>query len=121
MKEFIDKLIDRLEKEKIIAFKTYRAFDTNTDLGRMFGIEKSIEIINELKEEYKSKTQADKIRSMSDEELADYIIFIGANIEEKIPYCKSTPQCTEILDSGRIVPNEICRECLVKWLKSETE
>lgn len=52
MKEFIEKLIDRLEKEKIIAFKTYRAFDMNTDLGRMFGIEKSIKIINELVEEY---------------------------------------------------------------------
>lgn len=119
MKEFIEKLIERLEKEKIIAFKTYRTFDMNTDLGRMFGIEKSIEIINELKEEYKSKTQADKIRSMSDEELADYIIFIGNGYNEKIPYCKSTPQCTEILDSGRIVPNEMCRECLVKWLQSE--
>ena len=81
MKEFIDKLIDRLEKEKIIAFKTYRAFDMNTDLGRMFGIEKSIEITNELAEEYKPKTQADKIRSMSDEELAELFAKLAWNSE----------------------------------------
>ena len=81
MREFIEKLIERLEKEKIIAFKTYRTFDMNTDLGRMFGIEKSIEIINELKEQYKPKTQADKIRSMSDEELAELFTKLAWNSE----------------------------------------
>ena len=100
MKEFIDKLIERLEKEKIIAFKTYRAFDMNTDLGRMFGIEKSIEIINELAEEYKSKTQADKIRLMSDEELAEFF-----SERDKIP---NRYKCKEIED-------------WIKWLQSEAE
>lgn len=100
MKEFIEKLIERLEKEKIIAFKTYRAFDMNTDLGRMFGIEKSIEIINELAEEYKPKTQADKIRSMSDEELAEFF-----SERDKIP---NRYKCKEIED-------------WIKWLQSETE
>ena len=100
MKGFIEKLIGRLEKEKIIAFKTYRAFDMNTDLGRMFGIEKSIEIINEIAEEYKPKTQADKIRSMSDEELAEFF-----SERDKIPNrCK----CKEIED-------------WIKWLQSEAE
>lgn len=98
MKEFIDKLIERLEKEKIIAFKTYRAFDMNTDLGRMFGIEKSIEIINELAEEYKPKTQADKIRAMSDEELAEFF-----SERDKIP---NRYKCKEIED-------------WIKWLQSE--
>ncbi len=98
MKEFIDKLIEGLEKEKIIAFKTYRAFDMNTDLGRMFGIEKSIEIINELAEEYKPKTQADKIRSMSDEELAEFF-----SERDKIP---NRYKCKEIED-------------WIKWLQSE--
>ena len=100
MKEFIDKLIERLEKEKIIAFKTYRAFDMNTDLGRMFGIEKSIEIINELAEEYKTKTQADKIRLMSDEELAEFF-----SERDKIP---NRYKCKEIED-------------WIKWLQSEAE
>ena len=81
MKEFIDNLIERLEKEKIIVLKTYMAFNMNTDLGRMFGIEKSIEITNELAEEYKPKTQADKIRSMSDEELAELFAKLAWNSE----------------------------------------
>lgn len=119
MQEFIEKLIERLkEKEQIL-------LDNTKDIGCTIGIVNAMkcskEIVNQLAEEYKPKTRADKIRSMSDEELADYIIFIGANIEEKIPYCKSTPQCTEILDSGRIVPNGMCRECLVKYLQSEAE
>lgn len=100
MKEFVEKLIERLEKEKIIAFKTYRAFDMNTDLGRMFGIEKSIEITNELAEEYKPKTQADKIRSMSDEELAEFF-----SERDKIP---NRYKCKEIDD-------------WIKWLQSEAE
>lgn len=98
MREFIEKLIERLEKEKIIAFKTYRTFDMNTDLGRMFGIEKSIEIINEVKEQYKPKTQADKIRSMSDEELAEFF-----SERDKIP---NRYKCKEIDD-------------WIKWLQSE--
>lgn len=127
MREFIEKLIGRLEeKENETVLKAPNTSDiSNAEyqkwMMKSYGFKESIEIVNELAEEYKPKTQADKIRLMSDEELADYIIFIGANIEEKIPYCKSTPQCTEILDSGRIVPDKMCRECLVKWLKSEAE
>ena len=111
MKEFIDKLIERLEKEKIIAFKTYRAFDMNTDLGRMFGIEKSIEIINELAEEYKSKTQADKIRSMSDEELAE--LFAQFSCEDA-DYTSLLP----IKDCKWGTKQEVIDRNL-KWLQSE--
>lgn len=128
MKEFIEKLIGRLEEQaeqyRRRGFeyeeKGYSAM-ADKHYGKQCSYLHSIEIVTQLTEEYKSKTQADKIRSMSDEELADYIIFIGYDYNEKIPYCKSTPQCTEILDSGRIVPNGMCRECLVKWLQSEVE
>lgn len=113
MKEFIEKLIERL-REKSFYIQTNR-----NRQEKFIHTETATEIVNQLAEEYKPKTQADKIRSMSDEELADYIVFIGDGFSEKIPYCKSTPQCTEILDSGRIVPNKMCIECLVKWLQSE--
>ena len=53
MKEFIEKLIGRLEEERKKAFKTYTAFGMNTDLGRMFGLEKAIDVVNQLAEEYK--------------------------------------------------------------------
>lgn len=132
MKEFIEKLIERLEQYKdthLIEHDSEECLhckeneDDWCDCRNCFicVYDKAKAIVKELAEEYKPKTQADKIRAMSDEELADYIIFIGANIEEKIPYCKSTPQCTEILDSGRIVTDKMCRECLVKCLQSETE
>lgn len=111
MKEFIDKLIERLEKEKIIAFKTYRTFDMNTDLGRMFGIEKSIEIINELAEECKPKTQADKIRSMSDEELAG--LFAQYSCEDA-DYTSLLP----IKDCKWGTKQEVIDRNL-KWLQSE--
>lgn len=132
MKEFIDKLIERLEEYKdshLIEHDSEECLHCkeNEDdwcVCRNCNIcvwDKTRAIVKELAEEYKPKTQAGKIRSMSDEELADYIIFVGGGYNEKIPYCKSIPQCTEILDSGRIVPNEMCRECLVKWLQSEAE
>lgn len=111
MKEFIEKLIGRLEKGKIIAFKTYRAFDMNTDLGRMFGIEKSIEIINELAEEYKPKTQADKIRSMSDEELEE--LFAQYSCEDA-DYTSLLP----IKDCKWGTKQEVIDRNL-KWLQSE--
>lgn len=112
MKEFIKNLIERLEKEKIIAFKTYRAFDMNTDLGRMFGIEKSIEITNELAEEYKPKTQADKIRSMSDAELAE--LFAQYSCEDA-DYTSLLP----IKDCKWGTRQEVIDRNL-KWLQSET-
>lgn len=50
MNEFITKLIERLEEEKDTAYKTYTTFEMKVDLGRTFGIEKTIEIINQLAE-----------------------------------------------------------------------
>ena len=56
MKEFIDKLIERLEEERKIAYNTYKNYELNVDLGRAFGAENAIEIVNELSEEYKGKS-----------------------------------------------------------------
>ena len=41
------------------------------------------------------KTNADKIRSLSDEELADMIIKF--HIDEEIPFCKNNELCNEML------------------------
>ena len=38
-----------------------------------------------------------------------------------IPFCKSTDECTDIMDSGELIPDELCKQCLVKWLQSEVE
>lgn len=49
------------------------------------GLSTCIHIINEFAEEYKPKTNADKIRSMSDEELADMLHNIGSYVENGEP------------------------------------
>lgn len=67
MKEFAEKLIERLEEEKNTASKTFAKFEMQVDLGRVFGLEKAIEIINQLAEEYnpsKSKSLMDEIEKM---------------------------------------------------------
>ena len=79
MKEFIDKLIERLEE-----IKTYYAEDFSQGYSCEVGCVERYEvekIINELTEEYKPKTQADKIRSMSDEELAELFTKLAWNSE----------------------------------------
>jgi Glu-tRNA(Gln) amidotransferase subunit E-like FAD-binding protein len=78
MKEFIDKLIERLEEEK-----KYCSYNPQI---RDEAINKSISIVNELAEEYGKDTNvttnADKIRSMTDEELAEFISSLIRNAHE---------------------------------------
>ena len=93
MKDFIEKLIERLEEN---------SFDMsleNPDCKAVW-TDKAKEIVNELAEEYKPKTNADKIRSMSDEELAEFF-----SKRDKIP---DTYKCKEVND-------------WIEWLQSEAE
>ncbi len=84
--------------------------------------------INELADEiliisaYKGKkqTNADRIRSMSDEELAELLYSIQ-NLEDKVKFCKNKIECDNILDSGKEIPDNMCKQCLVDWLQSEVE
>ena len=85
MKEFIDKLIERLEEYKythLIEHDSERLKHCK-EVGHKAcdGVDcflcvwyKATEIVNQLAEEYKPKTQTDKIRSMSDEELAIFLV-----------------------------------------------
>lgn len=59
MNEFIEKLIGRLEEERITAYNTYKNYEMKVDLGRAFGAEKAIEIVNQLADEYKDKVIID--------------------------------------------------------------
>ena len=60
-------------------------------------------------------TNGDKIRAMSDEELAKIIDSCG--LDEEIHFCKSKPECNEIMDSGGTITNEMCRKCGIDWLR----
>ena len=80
MKEFVEKLIGRLEeKAKIEGEKCDKFAEMNMcesvvkyNHGEYCYID-AISIVNQLAEEYKPKTNADRIRAMSDEELAEFL------------------------------------------------
>ena len=69
---------------------------------------------------YKKITHADKIRAMSDGELAE-LLYSFQNLEDKVKFCKNKDVCTNILDGGKEIPDNMCKECLVEWLQSEVE
>lgn len=107
MQEYFEKIKERLEKTRYSDI--YGGWET-------MRIDKAIEIVNQVAEEYKTKecmhnqylTNADRIRAMSDEELADwYVIKCNIMMNKNPPECRNTRQ--------------VCRECILEWLQSEVE
>lgn len=64
-------------------------------------------------------TNADRIRTMSDEELAR-VLYSLVNLDDEIPYCKNLPECETFLDGGGI-PERKCVQCLAEWLRQPAE
>jgi hypothetical protein len=64
----------------------------------------------------KTPTNADRIRAMSDEELADFW-YEGADDR----YCKNYPKCGELLCTEDGIPEEECKRCLLNWLLQSAE
>lgn len=60
-------------------------------------------------------TNAQKVRAMSDEELAAYLREIE-NLDRD-DYCKNLPECEKLLDTPDGIPEENCRRCLLDWLR----
>ena len=63
------------------------------------------------------ETNADRIRSMTDEELvtALYQMLDGG------VYCTNKPECGEMLNTDDGIPDEWCVQCLLNWLRKPTE
>ena len=59
-------------------------------------------------------TNGDRIRAMSDEELAE-ALYYGFDIE----YCSNAPECGEMLNTDEGVPEARCKGCLLEWLQKE--
>ena len=51
MQREFEKIIERLEEEKTKAYNTYARYEMSVDLGRSFGAEKAIEIVNQVASE----------------------------------------------------------------------
>lgn len=57
-------------------------------------------------------TNADRIRAMSDEELARILYDC-----DSLGYCNSPPECGALLDTDKGIPEEKCIDCVLKWLR----
>lgn len=69
---------------------------------------------------YKPDTNADRIRAMSDEELANYLLQFG-DLEDRIKFCQNLPECDALLNTEEGIPEEKCVGCLLKWLRKPVE
>lgn len=52
MQEVFEKIIEKLEIERTTANNTFVKYEMNVDLGRVFGLEKAIEIVKQEAEQY---------------------------------------------------------------------
>ena len=95
MQQFIDNLISRLEEEK-------EAYSDTTYYA--LGVGSAIEIVNQLAEEYKPRTNADRIRSMDDAELAK----------------EFSEECAR-LECLHCNHDVTCDKCWLEWLQSEVK
>lgn len=65
-------------------------------------------------------TNADRIRAMSDEELADMIFKYG--IDDHINFCEEREECQKLIELDRLNPwGKECRKCMLEWLKQPGE
>ena len=122
MKEFIDKLIGRLEeiKKQKVGLLQLQDRDFLRYSYELRFLEEVKEIVNQLAEEYintstdtstdTSTTNADRIRSMTDEELAEFFYSTDHNVDEW--------NCIVKLGNVRLQDNEAD---ILAWLQSEVE
>lgn len=67
-------------------------------------------------------TNADRIRAMSDEELAEKMMtHVSHVIGDFIPFCESKAQCIEMNENNKIINDATCKQCLIEWLQKESE
>ena len=62
-------------------------------------------------------TNADRIRSMSDEELAVWL----ATHDIAVHFCENAPHCADDLEHDRVIPDERCAACALAWLRKPTD
>ena len=60
-------------------------------------------------------TRADRIRAMTDEEMAR-IIEGGQGWEM---FCRNSKECQDALNQDKEIPAEMCVACALRWLQEE--
>lgn len=61
-------------------------------------------------------TNGDRIRRMTDEELAKLMIQI-TDLDIQIGYCEERPECVAMLDREDGIPSDMCQACMLRWLQ----
>lgn len=69
-------------------------------------------VIDEHNKSQKTVTNADRIRAMSDEELAAYLA------DNYDGFCQNKPECGALIDTDEGIPEEKCVVCALEWLRS---
>ena len=62
------------------------------------------------------ETNADRIRAMSDEELAQWLNSFGGDL-----FCLNKKECVELVDADKDIPAERCQRCVMDWLQQPAE
>lgn len=66
------------------------------------------------------KTNADRIRAMSDEKLAHIMVGLS-DLDERIGFCAELPECKDLLDTEQGIPASKCVNCMLNWLRKPAE
>ena len=78
-------------------------------------LDMAIDSLRKQDEQVKPKTNADRIRAMSDQELAAYWA------ENHDNFCQNKPECGEALNRDELIPDEWCVACALAWLQKPVE
>lgn len=65
-------------------------------------------------------SNADRIRAMSDEELVEAMCSLSA-LDVLVDFCQRKPECDAMLETKDGVPDELCKACLLEWLRKPAE
>lgn len=68
-----------------------------------------------------TKTNADRVRSSSDKELADFIKNILEMDGGMCSFCQNKKECGELLGRDEPIPEEWCDKCILEWLRKPAE
>lgn len=66
-------------------------------------------------------TMGDRIRTMSDGELADFIEEVAGLGELYNSICQNKKECCEMMERDELIPDEWCRSCRIEWLRKPME
>ena len=68
-----------------------------------------------------TRSIADKIRAMSDEELCDAIFRLIYALDPATWFCKGKKECGDLMDADKEIPDAMCKACLLAKLRQPAE